>query len=138
MGDFQSLISRLEKTEGPDRELDAQIELALDFPDYRVPKELLNLKSGGYQEALERLTHDGFGSGRSPHRYTAALDAAVELVPEGWTIACIGQDDNKKWWCELRRGYQTSYNLVFISQHHETAACAVSEVALKARASEES
>lgn len=43
------------------------------------------------------------------------LDAALMLVPEGWTVATISQNDDKSWFAELREGFLTSYNRVALS-----------------------
>lgn len=45
------------------------------------------------------------------------LDAAMTLVPEGWVVARIGQDDGKRWWAELRHGFITSFDEVVIGEN---------------------
>ena len=57
MVDYEDLIQRLEKAEGPRYELDAQI------------RELIAPRGSPYP----------------PLPYTASLDAALRLVPEGWS-----------------------------------------------------
>jgi hypothetical protein len=72
MVDLTSLIERVEKASGPDRELDVAVDLAL-FPDHRI--------SGDH--ILDRM---GFGK-PIPH-YTASLDAVMALMPDGhgWLV----------------------------------------------------
>lgn len=72
---------------------------------------------------------------RTAPLFTSSLDAAVAAVFEhlpGWTLARIGQDDNKKWHAELRQGYQTSYNTAVISALCPAPALAVCSALLKA------
>jgi hypothetical protein len=74
------LADRCEKATGPDRELDAQIWLASEpRTEGAVPDE----NCAGW------VRRDGwaFGCAKAPD-YTASLDAAMTLVPEGydWVI----------------------------------------------------
>lgn len=63
MSDIESLIKRLELASGPDRALD------LDISHY----------------GKQKFAHEGKGIGWPPH-YTASIDAALTLVPEGYAI----------------------------------------------------
>ena len=63
--------------------------------------------------------------------YTTSLDAALTLVPEGWSLH-IDQADNRRWFVELRHGFQTSYNEV-VRAEHGSLFCALCIAALKAR-----
>lgn len=56
------LITRLERAEGPDRELDAMIQ-------HRITSGM------------------GCGAAQDAPRYTASLDAALALVPDGWHMS---------------------------------------------------
>lgn len=58
--DYADIISRLESAEGPDRELDGDIWFAVH--GYRASANLENY----------------------PSRYTASIDAAMTLVPDGF------------------------------------------------------
>lgn len=84
------LIAALERATGPNYDLDALIWNAIGRPDTR--------------------THDGTPCVLT---YTASIDAAMTLVPEGWAIERIqiwpgqrpyvslwecGQDRDGKWW----------------------------------------
>jgi len=72
--------------------------------------------------------------------YTTSLDAIVALIGEklpGWTIANVGQKDDKSWWAELRRGHTTSFDAVALSSFREgarprTAALALCQALLTA------
>jgi hypothetical protein len=67
MSDLSSLIARVEAAAGPDREIDAEIDLAI-FPDRRIVGD----------HVIDRM---GFGK-PVPH-YTSSIDAALTLLPEG-------------------------------------------------------
>lgn len=82
------------------RELLGRVESA-DGPNFQLEKDINELVDVGYQLRLPN--------------YTSSIDAAVALcervLPE-WSIPCIGQDDTKHWWAELREGHVTSYGKV--------------------------
>lgn len=105
---MNDLITRLEHAYGPDRELDRAIHI---------------------RDGLL-----GVGMYGDHPRYTASIDAALTLVPEGWTVATICQNDDKSWFAELREGFLTSYNRVALSPvKSSTPALALAAAALKAR-----
>lgn len=86
MTDLASLIARLEAAEGPSRELDALIAVALDIRAHWMkgdPAPLIAERDG-----VVRLGKRG--PGYEPCRFTASLDSALSLVPEGprwwWTV----------------------------------------------------
>lgn len=119
------LATRVEGLDGPSREVDAWIAASLikDIPKLAA----LNTPKKWVKAAMQE-------NWNIP-RCTASLDAAMQLVPRGWTVANIGQGDDGLWWCELREGYLTSYNHVAISGYKiNTAAQAVAASALRARA----
>ncbi len=73
MTDSTDLIARLEAAEGPDRGLDAEIAR---LKGYEVHDKLwvrVTSYDGHEKGALSPLPH-----------YTASIDAALTLVPEGW------------------------------------------------------
>ena len=83
------LIAALEKADGPDRELDALIWLLVNYPDWRKHKDWR--KTNGWAEEsrpssmVSYYTADGLGGSGSANHYTASIDAALTLVPEGWS-----------------------------------------------------
>ena len=100
---LRDLISKLEAAEGPDRELDGRIAWVLgwrfnggvtpDDKDFGMWPDI----AGHWHKPGDRFAdignsaeyndpEHGFPSGRwdDPPPYTASLDAAVGLVPEGW------------------------------------------------------
>lgn len=67
MSDLAALADRVEQAEGPSRELDAEIKHTLGLPwDYAA-----YWGSRGNDKPVA-------------HAYTASLDAAMMLAPEGW------------------------------------------------------
>lgn len=78
-GEFSRLAEQCEKATGPDRELDALIHVALG----RAGSNIVALKTGwcaGSDSDLNPI--------RSP-AYTASIDAALTLVPDGWMLLAI-------------------------------------------------
>lgn len=68
--------------------------------------------------------------------FTTDLSAAVALCERAlgdWTIARISQDDNKRWWVELREGFLTSYRRVVITGPKDDAAYALTLAILTAK-----
>lgn len=85
-----ALAERVEKAEGPDRDLDAEIDLYLSLPEITRRGGVALVSDGGIHEwyglgppAPQR--NPATGAWRAPRmEYTASIDAAVTLVPEGW------------------------------------------------------
>lgn len=138
------LAARCEAT-GADRELDAAIEKAMPcskrFADNcpHAPRTLWNERAAAYHGA--RIGDLDDCSEYEPRAYTASLDAAMMLVPEGWSVGIHQQDSG--WVVELRRGYNTSYSTVVFSETRPskraaTPALALCAASLRAIAQEQS
>lgn len=87
-----TLIERLEAASAPDRELDAAIFMAAN-PTIRLsPKSRpLLLKRvwptvNGGRDVFWYETKSGCMGGLDDAPYTASIDAAMTLVPEGWLV----------------------------------------------------
>jgi hypothetical protein len=85
--DIPSLIARIEAATGPDRELDAEIALAVGV----VPKDAFR--------PCASIDPGTFGTGaysfwKAP-RFTGSVDAAMTLIPEewGWTLHSDGSGE---------------------------------------------
>lgn len=78
---FAALAERCEQAAGPDQALDAQIYDAVYGGDCT------------YDQKWEEWITPG---GLNVKRYTASLDAAMTLVPEGHWY-CIGREDSGPW-----------------------------------------
>lgn len=84
------LIARLEKATGPDRELDGLIFRAIDEqPGDRWQQFAVG--EGG-ADVWYRECRDEKGAYISPSFYTASIDAALALVPDGldWDVSWVG------------------------------------------------
>lgn len=134
----EKLSERVERLEGPDREVDAEIALAKGWveykPDWFYPP---NLKVTHHRSEL-------------PH-YTASLDAAMTLVPEGFVLHNLqetptivheehtGWEPLPNWQATLLRqdcaGYRNRKKFMQAFEHGggNTAALALCAAALKAR-----
>ena len=124
-----TLIDKLIALTGPDFNVDKEIYKALFADEYAARVE--KLKSGPMGPRLTVYDYDGY---IAVPAYTASIDAAMTLVPEGWTVAHITQNDDKSWFAELREGFLTSYNRVATSPiNTATPAIALCIAALKAR-----
>lgn len=117
------LIKRLEAATGPDRELDARIwcEVSGEIFDY-FEDGFLNFrrKDGGFW-----IRPAGPDTGIPA--YTASIDAALTLVPEGWRSTDVHQYNDDFWhWSLWRVGKRVDGN-------HKTPAIAICIAALKVR-----
>ena len=82
MTDTQSLIARLEQATGPDRELDADIAVAVDGGE--IVWKMANYTMESYPARRHPSPHHigGYCNAHVPS-YTASIDAALTLVPSG-------------------------------------------------------
>ena len=131
------LITRLEAATKGSVKLDCEIALAVGWTIFRHTVQ--NNYDSVWDEWLPPGKLPGAGiPGQMPF-YTTSLDAALTLVPDGWTVARISQTDRKGWNVELREGYLSSYNRVVIAPYKynaPTPALAMCAAALKAREAE--
>lgn len=138
------LIERVERAMGPDREIDRLIARLVGW--HRVEPRFSRSRKGGWIAPEDFMGVESSGAPRldSLHgttiwpdvpAYTASIDAALvllERVLPGWTVANVGQDDTKRWWAELREGFQTSYSRVATSGPLASPALALVLSTLKA------
>jgi hypothetical protein len=91
MGRLSELAERCERATGPDRGLDADIELAIGnwTPEHH---EAWNR----FQECGEAV-NPPMAQPVDPHWFTTSIDAAMQLVPEGCRLASFGQHRDG-WW----------------------------------------
>lgn len=89
-GELLELAERCEAATGPDRELDAAIWCALNGLEYPEPPYFQELPHNRFHPelgAFEQGTRAGImlqSYKDNAAIYTASLDAAMTLVPEGW------------------------------------------------------
>lgn len=94
MSDLADLIGRLESATGPDRQLDAEIVVAITPDVVGIEPTVMNKREWLFRFDPPRRWLESW---LSVPAYTASLDAAVTLVPEGWAIASL------EWW-PMRQG----------------------------------
>lgn len=135
---MEDLIAELESVKEGTMELDCRIHselLGLDFCSV-----LGSVREGETEYFARRPAKEGdvmeCQDQYCARSYSNSLDAALDLVPTGWTVARIGQNDDKTWTAELREGLYFSYSrVVFGPSDHKapTPALALAIAALKAR-----
>lgn len=145
MNDLLKLAERVEAATGADRELDRECHLAAD---YRLE---LPSQPARYPDVGRWVRPDGIATGwldvpshEYPPHYTASLDSAMALVPEGLRLMLSAWDDEKHlrargpWQAVLSKpGADASFDLMrgYRCEHAATPALALTAAALKARAS---
>lgn len=80
---LEELAARVEAATGPDRELDAEIALAVGIVKEREGNTFFGHRDYSCM-VLERGYYDHDGSAPELPHLTASIDAAMTLVPEGW------------------------------------------------------
>lgn len=76
MNDRETLAARIEAATGPDRELDIAIGVFRREVEWR---DGFLMKLHPQMGSTDEICHN-------PRTYTASIDAAMMLVPEGWRI----------------------------------------------------
>lgn len=131
MSDLAALAERVEKAEGPSRELDAEIQVRVfEKPGYRFPDRVLNRRPADWHEAASRFRWDG-GGGHCPWpAYTASLDAAMTLVPKGMVFSLSTEEPGPWAWVGPKRGEGSEKPAIMAA----TPALALVAAALRAKA----
>lgn len=124
--DVGTLIARLREAKGADRRLDAEIACLARFTNHR-PSEPDDFDGQfGYRPG-DIKCKDGFLMSDS---YTASIDAALTLIPAGWSWSCNADENRKHSTAILGRSYPTNANA---SAEHSSPAIALCLAALEAR-----
>lgn len=129
MSALLDLAARCEAAEGPDRELDLSIALACGVAFKQRPK----YRRGHYIGSKPVQT----GWKPDPLRYTASLDAAMTLVPEGCSVsieAIVCGDESRCIQADVWSGARPE---LAMAEVWSTPALALCAAALRARASGE-
>lgn len=93
MTDLLALAAQIEAADGPSRTLDAQIIVLIDWKwsDYEEgeisPKMVADRH--GIEWLVERMGRSGASIWRNLPTFTASIDAALTLAPEGWSPVSI-------------------------------------------------
>jgi len=136
MTDLIALAARVEKAEGADRMLDGQIGGALRL----TPKRKNIYQRGHYvgnKPVLLRIDNEW-------PRFTASLDAAMSLVPEGWSKSVDDSDNGVDALVELynqdlsgRKAIGTWFADGSVFSRGKSWATAITAASLRARAAME-
>ena len=128
-----ALAERCEQAAGPDRELDAEIEACLTGRVTHLRAPGWTFEAQDTEWKLARLVDTQFISrvSRPAPPYTASLDAAVTLVPEGWAVELVQALSGSPWHATLRGG---SALVPIIGATASKPALALCAAALRARA----
>lgn len=148
MSELQSLIERVEKATGPDREIDAALHVALltpeQYPDdlryFRLPHvsmDHMDMCAPGTYWLKQR-------SGASLHTspaYTSSLDAALSLVSRalpGWGIEVL-MSDRQMWSAQVWRWFSETNDErgQWLPCYSRTPALAIILALLRAKAAEQ-
>lgn len=119
MNDLLSLAARLEAAEGPDRELDAAISMAIGS----VSRGALPCKGGWVVD----------GKPIAAPKFTASLDAAMTLLPEG-SLWAFGSMEDGPFARVLWPNADGTYTGNYLEVSAATPALALCAASLKARA----
>ncbi len=94
----QELVERVERAAGPDRELDCLIQVAVT-PDAKCMTDPGHGTVGSTFGVMRDIDFDVWRQHRTgvlgpfyygePPAYTASIDAAMTLVPEGWWLYAV-------------------------------------------------
>lgn len=131
MTDLIALAERVEKAEGPDRGLDAEIELAIGnwTPEH--------LEAWSRYEECGEACNPPMHVPVPPQWFTASLDAAMTLVPEGSGMQLhrywIASVDGPVWYGMVTTSY-SSETVVVGTHHHEAWDCRNAALAICAAA----
>ena len=91
---IEALIRRCERASGADQTLDRDIWLAVVATAHERALVMAGRELHGAKEASFRIDWMADGA-----RYTGSLDAAMSLVPEGWSVQF-----GRGWRCDIERG----------------------------------
>ena len=126
---MMELAERCEKAMGPDRKIDAAICRLIDLPRCEEPDCLPDV----FERIIGRVESGDWDQDPDVAFYTASLDAAMTLVPEGWYWQ-VGQG-NHAWAAVYENPIPPATRVDPIAATPALALCAA---ALRARATQES
>lgn len=123
----EKLSERVQRLEGPDREIEEAIYESLGNCNHKR-YECYRVQGDSGQTCLD-CGKDLYGADRAP-RYTADLNAAMSLVPEGWGVMLHVSENGLHSNVCLARSYPTNLAAYGEAKSLALALCAA---ALKAR-----
>jgi hypothetical protein len=135
-----ALAERVEALAGPCREVDARIWCVLNGKKYKGHFEPYGIRDGSriaveYTEPPKRTRCVTGGRDGGSHAFpmTASLDAAMSLVPEGWSYQ-VSANPKSAYATVVHKDHEDEYDERVYSGHAATPALALTAAALRARA----
>lgn len=99
-GYLEALAARVEAATGPDRELDAAVVRAIH------PGAVIEPYCAGDDEPVVFHAAPLVNNKAELPAYTASIDDAMTVVPEGWHVSYASEDrHSRSWGWTLRGGY---------------------------------
>lgn len=143
MTDLQSLIERVEKATGPDREVDARLCATLRaFSESEHYKLVVTRPPSSFSDWMVDCVLAPSGKVRSivPPEYTASIDAALSLVSRalpGWGIE-VSMSDRQMWRAQVWRWFSETNDErgQWLPCYSRTPALAIILALLRAKAAE--
>lgn len=131
-GKLLALAEAVEKLTGPDRAVDAQIALALPMyfnagPAYDGAPDRIGKINADGSHSIPGNAHDML-----VRAYTASLDAAMTLVPEGWRLEL--EQHSSSWTAQLANAPWFDDRRQIVDANGPTAIIALLSSALRAQA----
>lgn len=131
MGDVKELIERVEAL-GACRDVDCEIGVAIGRFQKHPPKYEQHVADYWRVDDDGTVSRPGIGSGQLVPRYTASLDAAMALVPEGWWHGYMSSDSGFEAHC-----FEPIPDSTLFRGVGATPALAIVAAALRARLTQE-
>lgn len=126
-------VEALEGANGADRELHCLIFKAIGAPvPFQFASKFIALTFVEKEQAYLVELGDGMRIRYEPPNYTSSIDAAMGLVPEGWSVATYLSEKGNYPIVKLGRSYPTNAN---VNQEGSTLPCTIAAAALRAIAS---
>jgi hypothetical protein len=131
---LEALLARVLEGTGPDRELDAEIAVAL-FGGEIIWKTARYTMDAYPARRVQNSAYVGGYQNAGVLAYTESLDAALTLVPDGWKVASLGESPERtnSWtvWLRHRRGETELLGIMV--KHAATPARALIAACIEAR-----
>lgn len=127
--ELRALAEEVEGLSGPDREMDVRIEVALGAARYG--------SSVAFPHVVECDDGTGWRLVRDARPYTASIDAAASLMPEGWEVEVYDDRHFRQRWCVVTNppaGVHVPKPDVWTARPGATESLARCAAALRARA----
>ena len=136
-----TIIDKLERADGPDREMDAEIAKAVGMCLHPNKTRTGVQSDTGFDcddcgaDSWGNRSNDGFNRRLSDScpAYTASIDAAMTLVPEGWELHSLMRQPYGKTAVWLGRGEALGELSEWVGTEAKTRPLAVAAAALRVR-----